>query len=677
MPKRLALSLLVCLAVFTVDAQDKTNAYLSFVRAQASQLRQQDKPPATGQEWAAQKVRLREELLKAWGQLPLTWVPLEPKKLGEIQKEGYRVEKLIFQTLPNVWMTANAYIPDRSGKLPALLMVHGHWRGAKQDPVVQSRCIGAARLGFFVLVVDAFGAGERGVGKALGEYHGDMTAATLLPVGLPLSGLQVYENMRAVDYLQQRPEVDPDRIGISGASGGGNQTMYASAWDERFKAAVPVCSVGNYRAYLGAACCMCEVVPGALRFTEEWAVLGLVAPRALMVINATRDARQFSVAEAQVSLEKTKAVFELLGKPAHLRHTIFESGHDYSQPMREAVYGWMALHLKGQGEGNPIPEQPITPEDPESLRCFPGDTRPDDWITIPRFAAAHGRRLLEGRKPIESRDHFLSIQRAGRKVLSDRLLGGFPPKIDLELKLNSKEHGRDITFTSEPGIILPANQQFGKTKERLCIIIDLDRGKKASASPAAADALSQDASTLTMDLRATGDLAWSQDKVGRAPDHTSAQWGLWIGRPLLGQWVWDIRRLLDALQETDGRLPREVKVVGVGPGGLVALAAAALDDRITAVTTIDSLGSFISETPYQGQRMGTIVPGIVEYVGDVPDLAALVAPKPLTIQGAVSGNGEPLKSDALQEAFRRTRKAYSLLARENLFQLDLARSTNQ
>src|SRR6185312_11147243 len=133
------------------------------------------------------------------------------------------------------------------GKLPSILMVHGHWPGAKQDPVVQSRCIGAVKLGYVALVVDAFGAGERGVGTKLGEYHGDMTAATLLPVGLPLSGLQVYENMRAVDYLLTRPEVDKDRLGITGASGGGNQTMYAGAFDTRFKCVVPVCSSATIR----------------------------------------------------------------------------------------------------------------------------------------------------------------------------------------------------------------------------------------------------------------------------------------------------------------------------------------------------------------------------------------------------------------------------------------------
>src|SRR5439155_17255769 len=142
---------------------------------------------------------------------------------------------------------------------------------------------------------------------------------------LPLSGLQVYENMRAVDYLRSRPEVDAARIGVTGASGGGNQTMYAGAWDERLAAAVPVCSVGNYQAYLGVACCLCEVVPGALRFTEEWGVLSLTAPRGLMVVNATRDSIQFSVGEAKKSLAVAEKVFGLYGQPTHLRHAIFES----------------------------------------------------------------------------------------------------------------------------------------------------------------------------------------------------------------------------------------------------------------------------------------------------------------------------------------------------------------
>ena len=322
--------------------------------------------------------------------------PLDPRTHGTLDRDGYRVEKVTFQTLPGVRMTANLYVPKTPGRHPAILAVHGHWRGAKQDPVVQARCIGAAKLGFVVLAVDAFGAGERAVGKALGEYHGEMTAATLFPIGLTLAGLQVYENVRAVDYLATRPEVDADRIGITGASGGGNQTMYAAAMIDGLKAVVPVCSVGNYRVYLGTACCICELVPGAPTFTEEWGVLGLAAPKPLMIVNATRDAVQFSVPEAKKTIAGLETLYRLFGQPDNLRHAVFESGHDYNKAMREAMYGWFARHLDGRGDGSPIAEPTIQTEDPEVLRCFPGDTRPDDFVTLPKYRRDRGAEALRG-----------------------------------------------------------------------------------------------------------------------------------------------------------------------------------------------------------------------------------------------------------------------------------------
>jgi cephalosporin-C deacetylase-like acetyl esterase len=542
-------------------------------------------------------------------------------------------------------------------------MVHGHWRGAKQDPTVQARCIGAAKLGFFVLVADAFGAGERAVGKTLGEYHGDMTAATLLPVGIPLSGIQVYENMRAVDYLRTRREVDSKRIGVTGASGGGNQSMYAGAWDERLAAAAPVCSVGNYQAYLGAACCMCEVVPGALRFTEEWQILGMVAPRALMVINATRDARQFSVEEAKKSIGRASSVFRVFEKPANIRHVTFESGHDYSKPMREAVYGWMSLHLKHQGNGSPIAEPAMVPEDPETLRCFPGESRPDNWVTIPRLAAAQGERLIEKinaqRKDIDSKKSWLREKRKLRQEL-EKVLGGSPSPVPLQTKMQPVEGGRTYTFVSEKGIQLQANEQ-GTGAGKLMIAIDLDGEKNAAGRAELQEARTDGWRVVTMSVRATGELGWSSDKVGRAPDHTTAEWGLWIGRPLLGQWVWDIRRLLDAITEIDGKKPGEVALVGFGPGGIVALAAAAVDDRVTRVAALDSLASYVTDTPYEGQRLGIIVPGMLKQFGDVADLAALVAPRALLVSGGVRGSGVELGLPELRDNYVRAQNAYALL----------------
>jgi cephalosporin-C deacetylase-like acetyl esterase len=558
-------------------------------------------------------------------------------------------------------MTANAYVPDAPEKVPAVLCVHGHWRGAKQDPVVQARSIGLAKLGFFVLVVDAFGAGERGLNKALGEYHGEMVAATLFPPGLSLCGLQVYENSRAVDYLLTRPEVDGSRIGVTGASGGGNQTMYAGAWDDRLSAVVPVCSVGNYQAYLGAACCMCEVVPGALQFTEEWGVLAMSAPRGLRVINATRDAIQFSVGEAQKSLALAQPVFALYGREANLNHAIFESPHDYNRAMRESMYGWMTRFLKDTGDGSPIAEPDLQTEDPEALRCWPGQSRPDDFVTIPQFAAAEARKVLRQRTAPTDVGTWRAQRAESLLGLARCLFGCDPPQLAVNALVSASSDGteRTITFQPEPGLTLTARQRQADSPEhRLAIVVDLDGAEKAAESDLATALVGRGWSVLTVDLRATGQLAYPRDKIGRAADHNTAEWSLWLGRPLLGQWVIDIRRLLDALTENDGQLPKEILLAGTGPAGLVAICTAALDTRITRVAASGSLASFVTEQPYEGQRLGTIVPGILREAGDVAHVAALITPRRLVLAAGVSGSGQPLDAAQLNAAFAATRQVY-------------------
>ena len=643
--------------------------FLAFIKAQAAALRADDQPPADVGGWQQRREKLRENLLKAWGGFPETPCELAPRKLGEIQRDGYRVEKLIFQTRHGVWMTANAYVPDKakSEKVPAILHVHGHWAGAKQDRVVQSRCIGSVKHGFFVLVVDAFGAGERGICKKLGEYHGEMTGATLFPIGLPLSGLQVYENMRAVDYLQTRPEVDGKHIGITGASGGGNQTMYAGAFDERFGCVVPTCSVGTYDSYLGAACCMCEVVPGAVRFTEEGDVLGLAAGRGAMITSATRDAFQFSVGEAKKTFARVDVIAKLLGKPDGVKHTIIESGHDYNQAMREAMYGWMTRHLKGTGDGSPLPDPEIKTEEPESLRCFPGDSRPDDYMTIPRFVAAEARRLLEGRKTPESLDAW-KTERAARIKSLETVLGGTSspsakPAIGVEL---TEAETAILSFTSEPGITLtislrgvPETMQPPKV-QRLAVLLDLEQSADKTLGSDLANKLLADGWVIAVpELRAVGRFALPSDKIGHAPDHNTAEWSLWIGRPLLGQWAWDVRQALDVLTARLAKLPPEVLLVGNGTAGPVALCAAAVDERITHAVTVNSLASYVTDEPYRNQRLGVMVPGILRDVGDIQHIAALIAPRQVTIVGGVTGSGQVIHGDDLLKQFRSTQEVFA------------------
>src|SRR6266404_9340088 len=281
------------------DAIPDNKRYDEFIQAQAKALRAEDAAPASRPEWQRRRTALRDAMFAAMGPFPPAPWDLEPKVLGVLDRKDYRIEKVVFQSRPDIWVTANVYAPKAKGKYPSVLVVHGHWPWARRDPVVQSRCLGLVKLGFMVMAVDAFGAGERFTKPASGTYHGALYGSTLWPAGQTLLGMQVYDNRRAVDYLLTRDDVDGTKIGITGASGGGNQSMYAGALDERFQAVVPVCSVGTYQSYLHTACCVCEVLPGGLRFAEEGDVLSLVAPRALLVINATKDGFQFSVGEAK------------------------------------------------------------------------------------------------------------------------------------------------------------------------------------------------------------------------------------------------------------------------------------------------------------------------------------------------------------------------------------------
>jgi cephalosporin-C deacetylase-like acetyl esterase len=643
--------------------------FLAHIHRRWQELRGGDKLPESVDEWTKAKQQLREKLLESWGGFPKNACELAPLKLGELVRDDYRVEKIVFQTRPGVFMTANAYVPAGEGKRPAVLCVHGHWKGAKQDPVPQSRCIGLAKLGFFVLMVDAFGAGERGIGTALGEYHGEMVGSTLFPVGLPLSGLQVYENMRAVDYLLTRPEVDGSKLGITGASGGGNQTMYAGAFDERFSCVVPVCSVGTYRSYLGAACCVCEVVPEVMTYTEEWGLLAMVAPRALMVINATKDVFQFSVGEAQQSLARAQHMFRLYGQAGKVAHTIFESGHDYGKAMREAMYGWMTLHLKGEGLGNPIPEPALTVEDPETLRCYPGDTRPANFVTLPRFAAAEAAKLIDehNRENPQHAAHWNNTAMRMRHALEHQVLGGFPTRRP-EVVYVPKEKdaiSATIQFETEPGVEVACGMIRGRDNpKRWVVVVDLEGIEHARATELVKALEKSGVSVAIVEPRATGRFAVAGDKIYRAPDHNSAEWAILTGRPLLGQWIWDVRMALDRIARQEQVEFEGVTLIGLGPAGVVALGTAIFEPRIARVAMIDTLASFQSDVPYVNQRMGIMAPRILRDAGDVPNLAALIAPRRLTISGAVTGGGAPLPESALVEQFDYTKKVYRLLGVE-------------
>jgi dienelactone hydrolase len=650
------------------DPADPTR-FDEFVLARAKALRAEDRPPASREEWQRRRAALRQAMFAAMGPLPETPAPLNAEILGKLQRDGYHIERLVFQTRPDVWVTANMYVPAGAKKSPAVLVVHGHWAGARRDPVVQARCLGLVKLGFVVLAVDAFGAGERYTTPARGTYHGALYGSTLWPTGHTLLGMQVYDNRRAVDYLLTRPEVDGAKLGVTGASGGGNQTMYAGALDERLGCVVPVCSVGQYQAYLKAACCVCEVLPGALTFTEEGDVLGLVAPRALMVINASRDAFQFSPGEAAKSINRADRIFRLHGAGERVKHVVFDSGHDYSKPMREAMYGWMTRWLKGTGDGSPIAEPKHDVETPESLACFPGaDERPENWLYPPTFAGRAGRDLVARVEKLLPRhaEEWESTATQLRGQLR-KPMGEIPKPPRPVVKPGGQPTNDDpavvpLRLTGEEGMPIPMvslNRRNPPERRPALVVLHLDGKAAAQRHPLPRTFASAGWLVALPDLRATGDLKPAGDAVGKAVDHNSTEHALWIGRPLLGQWLFDVQCVLEWLAIQANRDANRTAVVGIGQAGVVALAAAALfPERVTSAAVVDGPVSLITDRAYpDGTRMGLLAPGLLT-AGDVPHLAALSAPHRLAIVGGIGPKGEPLTGRGIQDAFAFTRKVY-------------------
>jgi len=547
------------------------------------------------------------------------------------------------------------------------------------DPHVQPRCIGLARMGFVVLCVDAFGAGERAIEPGPGTYHGALVGASLWPVGTPLLGLQVYDNFRAVDYLISRHEVDPARLAITGASGGGNQTLYAGATDERLGVVIPVCSIGTYDAYFTTACCVCEVNVGGAAYATTGDLLAMVAPRALMVISASRDAFQFSAGEAAKSVAYARERFRLLRQEAKIRHVVIESDHDYNQSMRESMYGWVAKWLGGQGDGSPIPEPNLKTEEIAALRCFPdGKSRPKTVVTIPEFARREGlARLAELPKAPDHVEHWHAEAQRMRGILCDQILGGFPRKTPLEVKRSGSPPRVAISLSSEADVVAHGILEAGPFRGKGTALLigaapqaddDVDAGERLRFGQIKEQWHKAGFVTLELTCRSFPRLA----PIMGVPDHTVAEWGLWVGRPLLGQWVWDIVRWLDLLDQTRleqtppdeglARPSRPFVVIALGVMSLGALFAAALDTRVAGVSCSGGLVSFVGQTSssWHGVPMGLIVPNILD-VGDVGHLAALVAPRPLVFTRAIEPEGGVANIERTVTAFTFARSIYQLM----------------
>lgn len=370
--------------------------------------------PARGREEHRERATLdRDRLLKALGLYPLPpRTELKAQVTGELKRDGYRIEKVRFESRPGLLVTAHLYLPEGTGPFPVVLVPHGHFEHKKSTPVVQAGGISLALQGFAAMIVDSPGhswdvndVNER---REMGT-HDDR----FLCMGTPVQGVYVWDLMRALDYLEGRGDISAKRVGITGSSGGGTATMLAFAADERIQAAVPVCAVSSMEDMPHNGC-LCNHVPGLMDLGDRADVLALRAPAPVMIIGASDDP-EFPAEGMKRTHEKMRGIYRQFREESKVRLEIVEGIHDYSRRMREAMLAFFREHLLG-----------------ERTRTFVPEARPlTDGVQVPYEANT---------EPASSRDLLVTspearTTRSFRSLLHDALDQPYPEAFDRERRL--------------------------------------------------------------------------------------------------------------------------------------------------------------------------------------------------------------------------------------------------
>ena len=624
------------------------------LRQEARRWHTLHQPPASLEDWEALRSRLREKMHALAGTFPAR-VPLEVREHGTLEMDGYRIVNVTYQSRADLRVTGNLFIPDGKGPLPAILGMHGHWSQGRLAARVAARGHTLAKEGFVFLNVDAFGSGERCMKPGTYEYHGLSLGGALMSIGETLLGMQVYDNMRGIDLLQSLGYVDGDRIGATGASGGGNQTMWLAAFDNRVKASVPVVSVGTFESYVTCSNCMCETLPGGLPLMGEWAVLAQVAPNALLILNALQDGNAaFKIHEAVRSYNAAREIYRLYGIEEKLAYKAIDLPHGYWPEMRNHALAWFKLWLMDEGHGLPrgVPDIPDLPE--KDLMCFPDLNRDKQVQSIPDYTTTKSQeikqRLLEDTGALKR----------GEKVeaLAD-VLGMTPPQnvTSPGLAVRGRDSGlayEKFPVESSRGLLIPCacfrQPESGNT--RLVIAVHPKGKAQLADNPRVKAFLAAGATVCFADVRHVGENFWM-----RSPDDPltqAARAALWLGRTLIGEWADDLLAIRSSLAQ---KYPSAgCELLAFGDASLAALVASSVSHDFTRVTVSDMLATYVLEGRPHVQDVGILIPNVLAW-GDVSLMVAL-ANCPVSVHAPVKPHGDVLSETELQ-AWREETMAFA------------------
>ena len=588
--------------------------------------------------WNQRAAEIRSQILVSAGLSPLpTRTPLEARIFGRIEEDGYTVERVQLQPSPGVFLAGNLYRP-RTGTapFPAILSPHGHWNQGRLEASdlvnVPARCIQLARLGFVVFSQDMIGYldstqfNPRGAdGRPLHSGFQEDHAATfrdpaLALWNLNLLGQQLWNGIRALDFLSELPDVDPDRLGCTGAGAGAVQALLLTAVDYRIKACVSASMVSH--TMQGE--CSCENAPGLRISADNVEIAACIAPRPQLMIGSTGDSSRTT---AEIEGPEISRIYGLMGATNQFRSVCLDSPGHENQASRELMYGWFARFFLGRPTSSPIPEKESALPASAQLRVFPEGRPPPGALSSSEFATQWIQRRQEELASLmpTNRVAFTNYLRtfvpAWARVLA--IEGADRPPLQIEGAFGRGGRGDRV----ERRLLLPEGDQF----DSAVVLVHPD-GRKAIApgglrAEFARRLLENRIPVLAFDPYPS---AIAQNR-NPPQDLPLTNFFTTYNRTLLQERVGDILNAVAYLRQV--ARPKRVILVGDGPAGLWALLAARAADVVVA-----DAGALDLTEDRALLAPELFVPGI-RLIGGPDGATALAAPRPLWIHH--TGNRYP------------------------------------
>lgn len=623
-----------------VLATNRTNLIETQLKNEASIKFASHSLPDNLKDWNVYKTNLKNKIIRKAGVYVNHQLPINSKETKSIKMSGYTIKNIYFQTRPDIYATANLYIPEGQGPFPGVIVMCGHSTNGRLYDAYQSVAHTLALNGYVALAIDPWGAGERTTVHGNFEYHGANLGASLMNIGESLMGVQISDNIRGVDLLCSLPYVDSNKIGATGASGGGNQTMWVAAMDERIKAAVPVVSIGTFESYVMNSNCICEMLIDGLTFTEEAAILALTT--AIMPCNHNQDLNSaFFPAEMIRSVNNARPIFKLTDRENDITYRTYDLTHGYHPEDRRAMLGWFDMKLKNKGSGEAKEEKTFDLVPAENLMTFQNAKRDEKVISTAEYCKIKGNQLrtsyLQTKiiDKVQKRSELSNILRINdrielKKVHTYGISNGWE-----KIALETSDHKLIPVLITRPR---SANSEY--------VIVLNPKGKNETSHQVAA-LKSEGKGIAVVDLTGMGELSLNKIHNQTAYFHTLARSEIWLGKTILGEWVKELNLLVEFLKKDFQA--RNIAFDGVKEAGVAGLFLSAIAGNVETLVLRDVPLSYLFDNrdSIDFFSMAIHLPGFLNW-GDISLVTALSG-KNITFINPVTMSGRKIEGLDLEK----------------------------